>query len=73
MARVLIRIKDVQNTPPVFTGALSGRVMEDSTVGTLVMVIQARDGDLGNPRDIELSLLSSKENMHVMKKLHRKN
>ncbi|CAL8113890.1 unnamed protein product [Orchesella dallaii] len=56
---VLIRIKDVQNTPPLFTGAMAGRVMEDSPVGTLVMVIQARDGDLGKPREVRLSLLSN--------------
>lgn len=56
---VLIRVKDVQNTPPIFTGAMAGRVMEDSDVGTLVMVIQARDGDLGKPREVKLTLLSS--------------
>jgi len=33
--------------------------MEDSPVGTLVMVIEARDGDLGNPRKIKLSILRS--------------
>lgn len=49
----------MQNTPPIFTGAMAGRVMEDSPVGTLVMVIQARDGDLGKPREVKLSLLSS--------------
>jgi len=58
-AGVMIRIKDVQNTPPVFTGAMAGRIMEDAPVGTLVMVIQARDGDSGRPREVRLTLLSS--------------
>ncbi|XP_021944400.1 cadherin-87A [Folsomia candida] len=56
---ILLRIRDVQNTPPIFTGAMAGRVMEDADVGTLVMLIQARDGDLGKPRDVRLSLLTN--------------
>ena len=56
---VNVRVKDVQNTPPVFTGSMSGRVSEDAPVGSLVMIVQARDGDLGNPRDVKLSLMSS--------------
>lgn len=58
-APVLIRVKDVQNTPPVFVGAMSGRIMEDAPVGSLVMLIEARDGDLGIPRPVQLSIVSS--------------
>lgn len=49
----------MQNTAPVFTGAMAGRVSEDAEVGTLVLIVQARDGDLGRPRDILLSLLTN--------------
>ena len=59
-APVLIRVKDTQNTAPVFVGAMSGRIMEDSPVGSLVMIIEARDGDLGIPRNVKLTLLTSK-------------
>lgn len=55
-----IRVKDVQNRPPVFQGSLAAVIDEDSPIGTLVMTIQAKDGDYGQPRKIAYDLLSSK-------------
>lgn len=57
---VEIRVKDVQNRPPVFQGSLAAVINEDSPIGTLVMTIQAKDGDHGQPRKIVYDLLTSK-------------
>lgn len=56
-----IRVKDVQNRPPVFQGSLAAVIDEDSPIGTLVMTIQAKDGDHGFPRRIVYDLLTSKQ------------
>ena len=58
---VEIRVKDVQNRPPVFQGSLAAVINEDSPIGTLVMTIQAKDGDHGQPRKIVYDLLTSKQ------------
>lgn len=57
-----IRIKDVQNMAPIFQGSLTAVIDEDSPIGTLVMTIQARDGDKGQPRKIVYELVTSKMN-----------
>lgn len=54
-----IRVKDVQNSPPIFQGSLAAVISEDSPIGTLVMTIQARDGDRGQPRKIFYELITS--------------
>lgn len=54
-----IRVRDVQDRPPIFQGALAAVINEDSPIGTLVMTIHARDGDHGQPRKIVYDLLSS--------------
>lgn len=54
-----IRVTDFQNRPPIFQGSLASVIDEDSPVGTLVMTIQAKDGDHGQPRKIVYDLLSS--------------
>ncbi|XP_055710433.1 cadherin-87A isoform X2 [Phlebotomus papatasi] len=58
-ASLEIRVKDVQNSPPVFQGSLASVINEDSPIGTLVMTIQARDGDRGQPRKILYELVSN--------------
>lgn len=55
-----IKVKDVQNTPPEFTGSLTGVVDEDAPVNTLVMRVHAKDGDRGMPRKVVYELLTSK-------------
>lgn len=55
-----IRVKDVQNTPPVFTTSLVAVVKEDAAIGTSVMTIHARDGDTGEPRAVQYELITSK-------------
>lgn len=54
-----VRVEDVQNTPPVFQGSLQTIISEDSPIGTLVLTLQARDGDKGAPRKIVYDLISN--------------
>ncbi|XP_055857461.1 cadherin-87A isoform X2 [Episyrphus balteatus] len=54
-----VRVKDIQDKPPVFQGSLSTVIDEDSPIGTLVLKIQARDGDTGEPRKIVYDLLTN--------------
>lgn len=54
-----IHVADVQNTPPMFQGSLAAVINEDSPIGTLVMTIQARDGDKGQPRKIIYDLITN--------------
>uniref|UniRef100_A0A182PS26 Cadherin domain-containing protein n=1 Tax=Anopheles epiroticus TaxID=199890 RepID=A0A182PS26_9DIPT len=54
-----IHVRDVQNAPPVFQGSLAAVINEDSPIGTLVMTIQARDGDRGQPRKIVYELVTN--------------
>lgn len=60
-----IRIKDVQNSPPVFQGSLAVVIDEDCPIGTLVMTIQAKDGDRGQPRKIIYDLLTSESDTNA--------
>lgn len=53
-------MKDVQNSAPIFQGSLAAVIDEDSPIGTLVMTIQAKDGDRGQPRKIVYDLVTSK-------------
>ena len=54
-----VRVEDIQNTPPVFQGSLQTIISEDSPIGTLVLTLQARDGDKGAPRKIVYDLISN--------------
>ncbi|XP_037922792.1 cadherin-87A [Hermetia illucens] len=54
-----VRVKDVQNSPPVFQGSLAAVIEENSPIGTLVLKVQARDGDTGEPRKIVYELLTN--------------
>jgi hypothetical protein len=56
---VQIKVQDVQNTPPVFEGSLSGVVREDADIGTPVMTIKAHDGDKEHPRKVVYELVES--------------
>lgn len=58
-----IRIKDVQNSPPIFQGSLAAVISEDSPISTLVMTIHARDGDRGQPRKVIYELVTSMSNL----------
>ncbi|XP_076056440.1 cadherin-87A-like [Oratosquilla oratoria] len=52
-----LEVEDVQDQPPVFELApFSATVREASPQGTEVLEISARDGDLGDPRPLQLSL-----------------
>lgn len=56
---VEVRIVDVQNSPPVFQGSLATIISEDSPIGTLVLSLQAKDGDKGAPRKIVYDIISN--------------
>lgn len=51
---------DVQNSPPIFSGSLSGSLSEDAPVGSVALVVKARDADRAQPRDVALELVTSK-------------
>lgn len=56
---VVVRVRDVQNTPPVFSGSLTGIVKEDDPIGTKIMTLHAADGDVGAPRPVKYQLITS--------------
>lgn len=55
-----VKVADVQNTPPIFINSLVGVVQENAEIGSLVMTVQAKDGDTGHPRNINYELVTSK-------------
>ncbi|KAJ1523428.1 hypothetical protein ONE63_001290 [Megalurothrips usitatus] len=56
---VEVKVDDVQNSPPVFQGSLTGVLEENDPIGTLVLKAQARDGDRGQPRQIYYELVNN--------------
>ncbi len=63
---ITFTINDVQNSPPVFTGSLTGIVNEDDSIGTPVLKVQAKDGDTGNPRRIIYDLVKNPNSYFVI-------
>ncbi len=49
-------VTDVQNSPPVFEGSLTGIVAEDAAIGAEVLRVRARDGDAGSARRVIYTL-----------------
>lgn len=67
---VVIEVKDVQDQPPIFLNApFSTTVREASPPGTSVLEILARDGDLGEPRPITLSLQGDNAGYFVLSRV----
>ena len=58
---LIFTVMDVQNSPPVFKGSLTGVVNENDAVGTVIMNVNAKDGDTGNPRRIVYRLVENPE------------
>ncbi|CAG9787488.1 unnamed protein product [Diatraea saccharalis] len=65
-AHVEVKVVDVQNSPPVFSGALTGALAEDAPVGTLALTIKARDADRAQPRDVILELVTNPLDFFVL-------
>ncbi|KAL0831734.1 hypothetical protein ABMA28_001276 [Loxostege sticticalis] len=65
-AHVEVKVVDVQNSPPVFSGALSGALSEDAPVGTLALTVKARDADRAQPRDVMLELVTNPLDFFVL-------
>ena len=61
-AEINFSVVDVQNTPPMFMGSLTGIVSEDDLVGSKVLTIKARDGDTGQARRIIYTLEENPNN-----------
>ncbi|XP_026727127.1 cadherin-87A [Trichoplusia ni] len=58
-AHVEIKVVDVQNSPPVFSGSLSAALAEDAAVGALALRLRARDADRAAPRPVLLDLVTN--------------
>ncbi|XP_072929429.1 cadherin-87A [Epargyreus clarus] len=58
-AHVEVKVVDVQNSPPVFSGSLSGALAEDAPVGSLALTVKARDADRAQPREVMLELITN--------------
>lgn len=56
---MIIHVDDVQNMPPIFQGSLATIINEDSPIGTLVLTVQAKDGDRGSPRKIVYDIITN--------------
>lgn len=54
-----VRVIDIQDKPPVFLEYKSNIIDEGTPINSLVLKIQARDGDTGQPRQIVYDLLTS--------------
>ncbi|XP_055375511.1 cadherin-87A [Condylostylus longicornis] len=54
-----VRLKDVQNKPPVFDSPLVAIIDENAPIGTTVLKIHAHDADTGDPRKIYYDLLTN--------------
>ncbi|XP_066907242.1 cadherin-87A [Halyomorpha halys] len=61
-----IKVLDVQDTPPLFQGSLTGVIKEDDPIGTLVMTVHAKDGDKGVPRKIVYDLLTNPQDYFLL-------
>ncbi|EEB19942.1 conserved hypothetical protein [Pediculus humanus corporis] len=61
-----IKVVDVQNTPPVFDSSFVGVVQENAEIGTLVLTVHARDGDIGNPREIVYELVTNPQDYFLL-------
>ncbi|XP_070490349.1 cadherin-87A isoform X2 [Chironomus tepperi] len=58
-SNMIIHVEDVQNSPPIFQGSLATIINEDSPIGTLVLTIQAKDGDRGSSRKIYYDIITN--------------
>lgn len=69
-ANILINIFDVQDQPPVFVGApYSATIEENSPEDSLVLTFTVRDGDVGSPRPMVLSLENERKNYFKIEQL----
>ncbi|KAK7083295.1 hypothetical protein SK128_010006 [Halocaridina rubra] len=67
---VVIEIQDVQDQPPIFINApFSATVREASPENIPILEVHARDGDLGEPRPLTLSLEGDDSGYFTLKQL----
>ncbi|GBP51652.1 Cadherin-87A [Eumeta japonica] len=65
-AHVEVKIEDIQNSPPVFSGSMAAALAEDAPVGSLVTTIRARDADRAHPRAIHYDLITNPLDFFVL-------
>ena len=62
-ANILIEVTDVQDQPPAFLNApFTATVPENVESGTPIFDVLVMDGDTGNPREVELSIVGDNLN-----------
>ncbi|KAI5732951.1 hypothetical protein M8J76_005956 [Diaphorina citri] len=62
-----IRVGDVQNTPPIFiNSSFNGEIMESAPIGSVVLRVEAKDGDLAQPRSIYYDLLTNPDEFFLI-------
>ncbi|KAL4711580.1 hypothetical protein ACJJTC_003597 [Scirpophaga incertulas] len=66
LAHVEVKVVDVQNSPPAFSGSLTAALSEDAPVGTLVLKLTARDQDRAQPRTVTMDLLTNPLDFFVL-------
>ncbi|XP_044726882.1 cadherin-23 [Chrysoperla carnea] len=60
-ANLVIDVIDVQDQPPIFLNApYSATIPENTAEGTSILNIRAKDGDIGNPRPLLLTIEDDK-------------
>ncbi|XP_045467864.1 cadherin-87A isoform X2 [Harmonia axyridis] len=65
-AQVIIKVSDIQDTPPHFKGSLMAEVSENTPINTLVMTLSAEDGDKGVPRKVVYEMVSNPMNYFLL-------
>ncbi|CAJ1067363.1 cadherin-related family member 1 [Xyrichtys novacula] len=68
-ATLTINVIDVQDTPPVFIGTpYFGYVYEVSVPGSEIFIVEAKDGDVGNPNPIQYSFEEGDDGVFTINK-----
>lgn len=57
---VKIVVRDVQNTPPKFIGPMAVEISEETPINSLILSLQAVDGDTEFPRKVQYNIVTSK-------------
>ncbi|XP_044756698.1 cadherin-87A [Coccinella septempunctata] len=65
-AQVIIKVSDIQDTPPHFKGSLMAEVAENAPINTLVMTLSAEDGDKGVPRKVVYEMVNNPMNYFLL-------
>lgn len=60
---IIVDVRDIQDQPPVFLNAPYRPVIQENSLpGQTLMKVLVRDGDTGQPRDIQLDIIDDQLN-----------